>query len=303
MKGIGHMREKSEMAGLRKKVALLRRMGHFSPPDPNVQIRRAVAEHDLRDAYRLVHDVFVNKGYIDLKPTGIRLRAFEAIPEMATFVAGTEGRIVGVMSIIPDTPDMGLPSDAGFEKELDELRRAKRRVAEVTNLAVAPRYRRSNVFTELARAIHAHAVAMHYDDVFIAISPGHVGFFKDILQFLPCGDARNYSSEKDDTVVGLRWNMRTLREQFADADSRLGDDALLIDHFYENNPCHDFVLPWATVAKRTFLDARVLCQLFVDGYNALDHFTPDQREAIRRRWGEAVFAEVCHGQRPEMAPA
>ncbi|KPK49027.1 MAG: hypothetical protein AMK72_05570, partial [Planctomycetes bacterium SM23_25] len=110
-----------------KKVALLKRLGLFDADDRSVVVRRAIVRDDLARAYRLVHDVFVDKGYIDPGPNGIRIRLFEALPEMATFVAEVDRRIVAVMSIVPDSEDLGLPSDKAFSQELDGLRSAGRR--------------------------------------------------------------------------------------------------------------------------------------------------------------------------------
>jgi hypothetical protein len=36
----------------------------------------------------------------------------------------------------------------------------------------------------------AHALSIGADDIFIAISPGHAGFFDEVLQFEPCGGRR-----------------------------------------------------------------------------------------------------------------
>lgn len=62
---------------------------------------------DLPAAYGLVHDAFVDKGYIHTHASGLRLRPFEALPEMATFVAVVDDAVAVVMAIVPDSPDLG----------------------------------------------------------------------------------------------------------------------------------------------------------------------------------------------------
>jgi len=303
MKGIGNMRGKNGMDCLRKKVALLRRMGLFNPDDASITVRRAIAEHDLREAYRLVHDVFVESGYIDPQPHGMRLRPFEALPETATFVADAGGQIVAVMSIVEDDEDLGLPSDKAFGKELDALRREGRRLSEITNLAVGKAYRRSNAFSELTRACFAQALWWGCDDIVIAISPGHAPFFQDVLQFDPVGDQRSYSSDKLDIVEAKRMDLREIEGRWKEADRLLGNDAFLIDYYYHRNPYHARVGPVATLAKRAFLDPERLRRLFVAPYNFLDAFTAEQRQALCRRWGQGLYAEVYYGHRPELAIA
>lgn len=303
MKGIGKMRNQNPMSGFRKKVALLKRMGLFNSADTEIKVRRAMTERDLRAAYGLVHDVFVESGYIDPQPHGIRLRPFEAIPETATFVADVDGEIVAVMSIVEDDEDLGLPSDKAFGKELDALRREGRRLSEITNLAVGKAYRRSNAFSELTRACFAQALWWGCDDIVIAISPGHAAFFQDVLQFDPMGDQRSYSSDKLDIVEAKRMDLREIEKRWKEADRLLGDDAFLIDYYYRENPYHARVGPVATLAKRAFLDPERLRRLFAAPHNFLDTFTAEQRQALCRRWGQGLYAEVYYGHRPELAIA
>jgi hypothetical protein len=290
-------------ARLAKQVALFRRMGMFGVDDRTIVVRRAVTLEDLSAAYALVHDVFVDKGYIDPRPGRIRVRAFEALPRMATFVAERDGMLAGVMSIVPDSADLGLPSDQGFHQELDRLRDERRRICEITNLAVRPEYRRSNAFPELTRACFAQALAWDQDDIFIAISPGHAPFFEEILQFDPWGDERSYSADKDDIVQGKRMDLRQIAERWRETDRRLGGDAFLHDYYYDRNPYHGYIPPWAVVARRLFLSAESLRHLFVERSGLLESCTEEEREAIRRRWGDALFDAVCCGQFADFALA
>jgi hypothetical protein len=56
------------------------------------------------------------------------------------------------------------------------------------------------------------------------------------------------------------------------------------------------------MAKRAFLKPQMLHNLFVKDRTFLDDLAPSQREAIRRRWGDALYAEVCNSHRPELTP-
>ena len=286
-----------------KKVALLKRVGLFDANDRSVVVRRAIVRDDLIRAYRLVHDVFVDKGYIDPEPNGIRIRLFEALPEMATFVAEADGQMVGVMSIVPDSEDLGLPSDKSFSQELDGLRSAGRRVSEITNLAVLKAYRRSNAFSELTRACFAQAHAWQSDDIFIAISPSHAAFFEDVLQFEPAGARRSYSADKVDIVEGKRMDLRVIEKRWLEADRQLGDAAFLHDYYYESNPYHGYVRPWMIIAKRAFTDRSLLRELFVERSGLLERCTLEQHLAISHRWGSTIFADVYHGETAELTLA
>jgi hypothetical protein len=279
-----------------RRVALLKKMGLFDDRS-NIVVRRAISYVDLAAAYRLVYRVFVEKGFVNPLPGGIRVRAFEGVPEMTTFVAEEDGEIVGVMSIVPDIKGLGLPSDQAFAGELGLLRSAGRKVSEITNLAVAAKYRRSNAFTELTRACFAQALAWKCDDIFIAISPGHAIFFEDVLQFDACGDRRSYSAEKMDIVEGKRLDLRRVEDRWLDLDRVMAEQAFLHAYYYQDNPYHDCVDLWSHLAVEAFFDARFLHELFVERSRLLDRCTPQEVKALRHRWGTKLFDRVF-GPRP-----
>lgn len=162
----------------KRKLALLKRAGLFSGNTEGAVIERACSVEDLRKAYRLVHDVFLGTGYISPEPAGLRLRIFETTSEMATFVAKVDGRVVGVLSMIGDTQDFGLPCDSAFKVELDALRASGAKLCELTNQAVEEEYRKSAVPTELMRCAMAHSLDAGYDENIATVSPSHNGFYE-----------------------------------------------------------------------------------------------------------------------------
>lgn len=296
--------ERVEAMRLRRRVSLFKRVGMVAREAPsNIKIQRAVKAEDLKAAYKLVHDVFVFQKYIMPQTSGMRIRIYEALPEMATFVAKVDGRVVGVMSLVPDSQELGLPSDRVFGKELTELRRIGRKVGEVTNLAVVEEYCKSSVLLELSRCVCAHAMNIGLDDMFTAISPGHSGFFEMILQFEPWGEARNYSQSGIDMVEGKRLDVGAIADRARAADRLLGEHAFLYDWFVANNPQILHTAEAQTWAERAFKHVDVLLQLVGTGGEMLRNCTPKQLQALRRRWGAAVFAKVFGLAEAEPAPA
>jgi len=274
-------------ARLGKKVALLKRVGLLGRQEPDVLVRRAASAGELEAAYRLVHDMFLEKGYIDPYPGGLRVRVFEALPEMATFVATRGSEAVGVMSFVEDSPDLGLPSDVCFRSALQTLRDARRFVGEITNLAIRPDHRNTAAFLELARAVFAHATSVGCDDMVIAVSPGHVPFFRDVLQADPWVGRRCYSHSKEDIVEGMRWDLRVSRDRVIRADRELGEDAFLEGFFYVGNPFRDQVASWTAQARVAFLRPALLRTLFVERSALLSRCSPEQLDALGLRWGRA----------------
>ena len=264
----------------------------FNPADETFQVKRANSAADLEAAYRMVHDVFADMGYINHQRDGMRLRVFEAVPETATFICKHNEEIVAVMSVVVDSPDMGLPSNHAFEREINTLRKQGRRVCEFTNLAVKKEYWRSNAFTALTQACHAHAKLNNCDNIFIAISPGHTAFFESILGFDKCGESRNYSHEKSDIVQGECLDLRTIASRFQAMDRKLGEQAFLYDYYFANNYFDKVIKKWSSPATVNLHNARKFCFLLTKRSNFL--LTCDWHElaVIRDHWGSWLFREL-----------
>ena len=275
-----------------RRVAFFRRMGLFDNKADGFVVERAIGLEDYWQAYSLVHDCYVQRGYIEPCRDGARIRLFEAIPEMATFVAKVDDSVVAVTSVLMDSPELGLPSDKAFGPEIDKLRRAGRRVCEITNLAVHPDHRCRNVFSELTRCCLAHAMAIGYDDMFIAISPEHARFFKEVLLFEPWGDKRDYSDTVEDVVVGMKLDLRTVKARTMETDVILGQEAFLQDFYFVRNKFHECVRRWAVRAVGTFKDIELLRELFVTRTDLFSRLSFKEAAAIQSRWGEDTFRKV-----------
>ena len=59
-----------------RKLWLLKRSGLFGKDTKGAQIERACSLDDLRNAYKLVHDVYFGTGFIEPEAAGMRLRIF-----------------------------------------------------------------------------------------------------------------------------------------------------------------------------------------------------------------------------------
>jgi hypothetical protein len=66
---------------------MLQRSGLFADGTPGIVIERARTADEFKAAYRLLHDIYVERGYCREKDWGMRLRIYEATAHMATFIA------------------------------------------------------------------------------------------------------------------------------------------------------------------------------------------------------------------------
>ena len=274
-----------------RKLLLLKRSGLFGEDTKEARIERACTFDDLRKAYKLVHDVRLSTGSIEPEAGGMRLRVFEMSPDLATFVAKVEGRVIGVLSVSEDTPEFGMPADGPFKVELDCLRARGARLCEATNLAVAEQYRKSSVPTELMRCAVAHMIKAGYDQAVVAVRPSHNAFY-ELLGFREIGSERSYSQRFHHPAVAHCLDI----DQYRIFSDGLNATEQFIHHFlaFENHFLA-YVGDWDLEAKRRFSDADLLAQLFVTERNLIAECSPVELEVLQRRWGHELFSEVVGG--------
>jgi len=214
-------------------IGLFGKMGLFREPG-EIIIDRAIEPVDLLSAYHLVYNIFLESGYIKPNDTRIRIRPYEVLIEMATFIAKISNKVVGVHSVVPDTPEFGLPSDSAFKGELDKIRNmGERRICEATNLAIHPRFRKGPVSTELMRIMYAHAVETGCTDLIATVSPSHQ-FFYEFMGLELVGEVRNYSGEVKDPVIMMRYDIPKhleLIERIKKDPSKISKSEVFVGHF------------------------------------------------------------------------
>ena len=244
---------------------------------------------ELRAAYALVHDVFVDTGYIHPESGNIRLRIFEACPETATFVAKKDGAVVGVLSVVLDSPEFGLPSDVAFEPELDSLRKQGMRLCEATNQAIAAEYRRSAVLSELMRCATSYMLEMQCDWAIATVSPNHGGFY-ELMGFKQVGPERSYSRELHDPVIALCADLATFRK--ARPHLLTGAEEFIFNFLDQANGFRFHVAEWSNQATRHFLSAELLKGLLMGSRNFLNECSLSELLHLRDRWGRELFDAV-----------
>lgn len=280
-----------------RKLNLLQRTGLFGTDTRGASIERAYTLDDLREAYRLVHQVYLGTGYLHPEPSGMRLRIYETTSETATFVAKKDGRVVGVLSVVGDSSDLGLPSDTAFKVELNQLRGRGSRLCEVTNQAVDEGYRKSAIPTELMRCAIAHAVKAGYHTGIVSVSPSHQGFY-DLMGFRQLGSERSYSEKIHDPVVALSMDINQWRQP---ATSTSAAEQFMHHFAAVANPFLAQVSDWAKQAVRHFLNPELLEQLFVADRNFLSECSPAELSILQRRWGQELFGAVTGNSYPPFA--
>lgn len=154
-----------------KAFKFFNRLGMFNN-EHGATIEIANTIPDLREAHKLVHGRFVQKGYLKTRAeNGMRIRPAEVVG-MTTFIAkDEEGKIVGVQSMARDTPCIGgLPASHVFGNEIDRIRMLGRIASEATNEAIDENYMGTNLAFDLMRAYIAFSKRIGDNSIVTAVS-------------------------------------------------------------------------------------------------------------------------------------
>ncbi len=207
----------------------------------------AETREELEASYRLVHDVYVQEGYADAHPSGMRVNLRYALPTTTTFVGIHEGKVVITMTLIGDSP-LGLPMDAIFSRELYRLRKEGRFLAEVSALASDPSYRRGTQALTLFsnKIMWLYAIrCLKVDDLVIAINPKHRWVYETLILFEPISTGvKSYHYVKDAPAIAMRLDLRTIIERMGRAYRGLPPGTNLF-HFFVNEDSSQIRLPAA----------------------------------------------------------
>lgn len=152
-------------------------------PSPSLEIKIARTEEELETAYRLLHDSYVDSGFMTPHPSGMRVLAQHLLPQTTTIVAKWDGKVIGTLSLIRDNP-LGLPLERLFD--LSARRSGGRRLAEVSSLAVDKSFRGrvSTALFPLFRFVFQYARDCFGTHEFvIAVNPSTVDMYLGLMCF------------------------------------------------------------------------------------------------------------------------
>lgn len=162
----------------------------------DIEVKIASTPEEWEAAFRLVRKNYVESGYESPSSKQVRFTPYHALPDTAVFVAKCEGEVVATFSLVPDGKPLGLPLDALYEDEVNELRKQGRRLAEVTSLAANGLSQREfiQVFTTLIRLMKQYHLRQGGDAWVITVNPKHRAFYCKMLGYTSLGPCRAYAT-------------------------------------------------------------------------------------------------------------
>ncbi len=229
----------SAVPSLRRLV--VRRTLSFAEADvAHVTVKIADTEAEVLGAAAVVHDAYVARGLVEPHPSGHRVTAHAVMPTTYTLVAKIGDRVVGAISLVKDGP-LGLPLEGVYREEVEQLRAAGARLAEVGSLAIAPEHRNKGLVQLLYRYVFDVAVVRGVDRFVIAVHPRSETAYSVPLLFERFGAERTYPGLNSGAKsLGLTVSLTDLPERLREA---FGEDAIT------GNPYHVYYArSWANLA-------------------------------------------------------
>lgn len=174
-------------------------------------VRKASGQDELEAIFRLRYDSYLRKGYIPSNPDGIMLDEWDELSTTTHFVSIENGELIGAVRLVMDSTK-GLPMERVFPEAIRLLRKQDRKVAEASTLVVAEVQSGSShrLWVKLCRALWEEAEARHIDDLCVAVTQNHLGFYKRLL-FESMGKGRHYKSLNGILAYPLRVRVAEVR--------------------------------------------------------------------------------------------
>jgi hypothetical protein len=148
---------------------------------------------DVREALTVVHDGFVEAGYMAPQPSGRRMIGPYLNDDVVFSLAYVGEEIAGVIALIPDGP-FGLPSDDAFRDQTDLLRSAGRPLFESGSLVVRRSCRRhtrkilAGLFAGHMRVLRETPGAT----TVVSVEPGQESFYWSLSGATPLSGPRDH---------------------------------------------------------------------------------------------------------------
>jgi hypothetical protein len=152
-------------------------------PDSRLTLKIAETQAELEACYHILHDAYVESGFMQPDPSGMRVTKYHALPTTTTLCAKIDDRVVGTLSIVRDGV-FGFPMQACFD--LSEVRAKGGQIAEISALAIDRDFRSSGrrILFPLMKFMFEYCT-QHFDTrhLVIAVNPSHIEMYEALLMF------------------------------------------------------------------------------------------------------------------------
>ncbi|MFT3959982.1 GNAT family N-acetyltransferase [Propionivibrio sp.] len=185
-------------------------------PNPRLVLKIAETREELEACFKLLHDAYVDSGFMKPHPSGMRVTIYHALPTTTTLCAKYDGKVVGTISLIRESA-LGVPLQKIFD--LSAVRAKKGQIAEVSALAVHKGFRRTggSILFPLMKFMYEYCTTF-FDTrhLVIAVNPSHIEMYESLLFFqrLTANVVENYDFVNGAPAVGATLDLKEAPEIF-----------------------------------------------------------------------------------------
>lgn len=203
-------------AVVRKKLVRSQFTVDYNLPE-ELSLKLADTPEEIEASFKIVHEAYVELGYIDPNSHQFRFSKYQALPTTVILVAKWKDEVVGTMSILPDS-QMGLPADSTWD--LSGYRKGGKRLAEISSLTIKPSFkkRRGSLLLPLCKLMwHICQDILQVDGIVAAVDARVEPFYTDLLLMKriskdASGKKHKFVKEMKATCLYLETGLRTKTE-------------------------------------------------------------------------------------------
>lgn len=186
-------------------------------------------ERSMRErAYRLAHEIYRNRGYVQDEQVAWCVAPYDAQTDVLTLLARHKDETdVGTVTLVPDSAT-SLPCDEIYRPETEALRAQGCRLAEVTRLAISDHCPSAkDVLLTLFNLAYLYARRINTcTDLVIEVNPRHVAYYQKLLLFEQAGPERPCPRVQGAPAVLLRLNLAAIEATVKATGATNGRDVM-----------------------------------------------------------------------------
>jgi len=200
-------------------------------PEGPFFLHRADTKEARESAWALVQSRYVEMGYADAHAPPWRVTPYDLDEGTRTFFtdAGPGTPVLSTFTLVADGP-RGLPMDAGWGPEVEQLRLEGRTLREATKLAA--RTSGLEYLLPLIRVALLESRRGGATDILLTVNPRHRGFYKKVLGFTELAPVGAVASVKGAPGVPLRFDIAAASEFFQRAYGHLSGPSNLHEYLF-----------------------------------------------------------------------
>lgn len=274
---------------------------------PGIKIKVAESKDEIEQAYKILHDTYLETKLIDEETSGLRVTKYHALPTTTLCVVKHFDKVIGTFTIIQDSI-FGLPIDA--TSDITELRKRNSKIAEISSLAIAKDsgLRRGKLMFPVINFIHLYCQEVGNINALVAVVNDTAKFFyEDIICFKPLSvkeEANEYSYVKHNGINPLALEFKYEKnDNFANEMKNnyrnypIEKNVYHYMYVYRDRqhvelPEHDYPL-----TSHNSIDPETVREYFKNRTSTFEQLSSDEKNALKKIYGSPIVIRetgVCH---------